>query len=317
MRLNLPIVDQLQGCENVLIAGMGGGYDVFAGLPLYFELQAQGYEVHLANLSFSDIAGYTDGEQLSETLVGVDVDVDYSFDYFPEYGLAQWFLDELNQFVPVWCFHKTGARPLVQNYRLLVDELGIDAIILVDGGVDSLMRGDEPDPGTLFEDTLSLIAVDALKQVRTRIVACIGMGAEFEVGYAHLFENIAALTKSGGFIGACALTKQMPVYQQYERALLFTFDQQPKYPSRINSAIVSAVRGEYGDYHLLKRTAGNELRISALMPLYWFFDLEAVARRNLLVDALRNTHEEPDAYRAMQDARTKLDQRDVAQYPLW
>ncbi len=38
MRLNLPILEQLAPCKNVLIAGMGGGFDVFCGLPLYFEL---------------------------------------------------------------------------------------------------------------------------------------------------------------------------------------------------------------------------------------------------------------------------------------
>ncbi|MEO0562821.1 MAG: DUF1152 domain-containing protein, partial [Chloroflexota bacterium] len=289
MQLNLPILDHLDGHQNVLIAGMGGGFDVFAGLPLYFTLRDHGLDAHLASLSFADIAGYFDGEQLTDTLVGVDVDVDRDFDYFPEYGLAQWFMDELNEFIPIWCFHKTGARPLIKNYRRLFEELEIDAIVLVDGGVDSLMRGDEQQPGTIFEDTLSLLAVNTLKQVKTRIVACIGLGAEFEVGYAHLFENIATLTKAGGFLGACALTTDMPVYQQYERALMFVFDQQPTYPSRINASIMSAVRGEYGDYHLLQRTERVEQRISALMSLYWFFDLETVARHNRLIDALATT----------------------------
>jgi hypothetical protein len=39
MQLNLPILDQLSPCRNLLIAGMGGGFDVFCGLPIYFELQ--------------------------------------------------------------------------------------------------------------------------------------------------------------------------------------------------------------------------------------------------------------------------------------
>jgi len=34
MDLNLPILDQLASCKNLLIAGMGGGYDVFCGLPI-------------------------------------------------------------------------------------------------------------------------------------------------------------------------------------------------------------------------------------------------------------------------------------------
>ena len=53
MQLNLPILDQLDRCQNILIAGMGGGFDVFCGLPIFFALQKRGQHVHLANLIFS------------------------------------------------------------------------------------------------------------------------------------------------------------------------------------------------------------------------------------------------------------------------
>ncbi|MCK6628246.1 MAG: hypothetical protein L6R45_24105 [Anaerolineae bacterium] len=33
MNLNLPIFDQVAHCQNLLIAGMGGGFDLFCGLP--------------------------------------------------------------------------------------------------------------------------------------------------------------------------------------------------------------------------------------------------------------------------------------------
>jgi hypothetical protein len=33
---NLPILDHLVGCRSILITGIGGGFDVFAGLPIYF-----------------------------------------------------------------------------------------------------------------------------------------------------------------------------------------------------------------------------------------------------------------------------------------
>ena len=55
MELNLPILDQLAKCQNLLIAGMGGGFDIFCGLPIYLELQRRGQKVHLANFSFSDV----------------------------------------------------------------------------------------------------------------------------------------------------------------------------------------------------------------------------------------------------------------------
>ena len=38
--LRLPFFDELELAENILIAGAGGGYDIFCGLPLYFGLRA-------------------------------------------------------------------------------------------------------------------------------------------------------------------------------------------------------------------------------------------------------------------------------------
>lgn len=45
-----PLFAALASARRVLIAGAGGGFDVYAGLPLALALRAQGAEVHLANL---------------------------------------------------------------------------------------------------------------------------------------------------------------------------------------------------------------------------------------------------------------------------
>ncbi|SRR5258708_4164025 len=316
MQLNLPILDAVKHAKNILIAGMGGGFDVLCGLPIFLELERLGHNVHLANFSFSDIAGLTEGEILTDTLVGVNTDIEEFADYFPEYYLAQWFFDERNEDVTIWCFEKTGARPLIKNYQLLVKHLEIDAIILVDGGIDSLMHGDEPQHGTLLEDSLSLLAVNELKTIPIRLMACLGLGIEGEISYAHLFENMAQLIKAGAFKGSCSLLKEMPSYQRFEEAALYIFDQQPTYPSVICSSIISAARGEYGNYHLTKRTQGNDLHISPLMPIYWFYDVPLVSRSNLLLSALRLTYSIDEAWAAMQAARHTFAPRKSAEYPL-
>jgi hypothetical protein len=38
----LPFFSILEPSERILIAGAGGGFDLFCGLPLYFALQASG-----------------------------------------------------------------------------------------------------------------------------------------------------------------------------------------------------------------------------------------------------------------------------------
>lgn len=165
---------------------MGGGFDLFCGLPIYFELQKRGQTVHLANFSFSDIAGFTDGTRLSPTLVGVDANYDRLVVYFPELYLARWFAEERDEQVKIWSFHKTGTGPLLENYRILVDHLQIDGILLIDGGVDSLVRGNEQETASLIEDAISLYVINELSDIPVRLMACIALGAEQDLTYPHL-----------------------------------------------------------------------------------------------------------------------------------
>jgi hypothetical protein len=46
----------------------------------------------------------------------------------------------------VYAFDETGVVPVREGYRHLVRTLDLDAIVLVDGGTDVLMRGDEQAP---------------------------------------------------------------------------------------------------------------------------------------------------------------------------
>jgi len=46
----------------------------------------------------------------------------------------------------VFAFEKVGVAQLRVCYTCLVRQRGIDAIVLVDGGTDMLMRGDEVGP---------------------------------------------------------------------------------------------------------------------------------------------------------------------------
>src|SRR5262245_25120073 len=123
MDLNIPILDKLTKCKSLLIAGMGGGFDIFCGLPIYFELKKRGVNVHLANFSFSDIENLNHGIRLSSTLIGVTFDAQYMYPYFPEFYLAEWLKNNKNEDVPIWCFQKTGALPLTQNYKRLAEHL--------------------------------------------------------------------------------------------------------------------------------------------------------------------------------------------------
>lgn len=294
MQLNLPILHLLQDKQNILIAGGGGGFDIYTGLPLYFTLREMGKTVHLANYTFMDfrLAKLLSKpiEEIPDLLFGARGKVRIPTQYFPEGHLAQWFT-ERGEDVTVWMFDRVGSAPLARAYQHLIDKFNIEAIILVDGGVDSLMRGDEQAPGTLLEDSISLAAVERLN-VPVKLQVCLGFGTEIEEGvcHHHALENMAALIKAGAFYGACALTPQMQVFQLYESACRHAWEQTPDaHKSHISTRIIPAVQGEFGNHHMYPRDAHMSVFISPLMGLYWFFDATQVAATSLLVPALRET----------------------------
>lgn len=301
MQLNLPILDALKDSHNILIAGAGGGFDVFIGLPLYFTLRDLGKTVHLANYSFFDLrlANLTSTAEvlLADHLISVRGALKMPVTSFAEGYLAQWFEQVRGETIPIWLFANTGAAPLAKSYARLAEHLGIDAIILVDGGVDSLMRGDETAPGTLIEDSLSLAAVKSLP-IPVKLLACLGFGTEVEEGvnHHHALENIAALASLGGFLGSCALTAQMEAFQLFEAAARYVWEQPNHNKSHISTRIIPAVHGEFGDHHMYADDQSVALFISPLMSLYWFFDANAVMERNLIIDELATTQTTREAF---------------------
>ncbi|MCA9883472.1 MAG: hypothetical protein H6670_00015 [Anaerolineaceae bacterium] len=140
MQLNLPINHLLENSENILIAGAGGGFDVFCGLPIYFTLRDMGKNVHLANYSFSPleiVSYYSEVDVLRDgLLVGAKAGVPYKFNhgYFPEGYLSRWFKEVREEDVTIWMFAKVGPSLLNEFYQQLVEHLKIDTLILIDGG---------------------------------------------------------------------------------------------------------------------------------------------------------------------------------------
>ncbi len=287
--MRIAFFNELDKAQNILIAGVGGGFDVFAGLPLYFWLRNAGKSVHLANLSFTDLA-YCDGDRPVPSVVRVLANTHGPQNYFPEVHLARWLADRVAE-TPIYAIARSGARPVVAAYEWLVHELRPDTLILVDGGTDSLMRGDESGLGTPQEDMVSLLAAHTITGVERKQLVCIGFGIDAFHGvcHAHFLENVAALIETSGYLGAWSLTQEMDEFTLYRDACDYAFGRMPLQPSIVNSSIVSAVQGWFGDRHPTRRTRGSRLFINPLMAFYWAFRLEQVAQRNLYIERISNS----------------------------
>jgi hypothetical protein len=84
--LRLP--SAIENSHSLLVAGAGGGFDVYAGLPIFDRLRSLGKQVFLANLSFVSLPTTT-ARQLTTALYTVDPTTTGHDVYFPERTLAK------------------------------------------------------------------------------------------------------------------------------------------------------------------------------------------------------------------------------------
>ncbi|BCB92007.1 DUF1152 domain-containing protein [Phytohabitans suffuscus] len=285
-----PLFTALAPASSILIAGAGGGFDVYAGLPLALALWRNGVRVHLANLSFSQLELADLDVWEVENVAAVTPDSASPDWYFPERTLARWLAA---QQLPstVYAFPPLGVQPLRAAYQHLVQSLGVDAVVLVDGGTDILMRGDEAALGTPVEDITSVAAVAGL-DVPVKLVTCLGFGIDAYHGVNHVqvLENIAALDREGGYLGALSIPGHSREAALYRAAVADAQAATPERPSIVNGQIAAATSGAFGDVQFTRRTTGSALFVNPLMAIYFTVDLDKLAARCLYLDRIENTY---------------------------
>jgi hypothetical protein len=270
--LNLPV--NLTHYNSILFLGIGGGFDVYGSIPIFTHSSLKGKKVTFANLNST----IQPPNGLQTTVPGGDT---------PEGRLAEWLVNEGYSDCNVYTLPKCGVKKMKAYLELIKVENEIDFIMCVDGGVDSLMTGEEEGAGTIIEDTITMSAVTELEGVVTCLM-CVGFGAEMEEGVCHYsaLENISKITENGGFWGCCSLITGNPNYESYKKACEHGWDGVRK--SHIHTKVISSVEGKFGDENLYDgidaQVGGTKVInwINPLMSIMWFFDLDKVMMRNKL-----------------------------------
>ena len=289
--------------KRVLLGGAGGGYDVFCALPLYFALQQAGKEVVLANLSFSALSA-AQGERPHPACLRVTAETSHALDYFPEFHLSRWFKTAIGTGVAIYAFEQTGVAPLAEAYAAIIETESIDTVVLVDGGVDAVLRGDESGLGTPSEDLASLAAVASLPLER-KVVVCTAFGIDAYHGVAHadFLTAVSALTKRRAFFGTLSLLASMKEADLFRSAVDFAHAASPAHTSIVCLSLLKALQGSSGHEDVRE---GTSVWLNPLMPVHWFFDLRSVFERHLFAPTLGQTKSFPDLVEAIQEARQKM-----------
>ena len=316
--------------KTVMLCGCGGGFDFVHSLTFYPELKRLGKTVVIGSYSFGDPNKITDATDvfneagvLARRVTAASIPDGY---YGPEVHVCS-FLDlcyppSAPHFVYAYYARDFTVPLLTRLYRQLVETHSVDAIVLVDGGSDSIMAGDEEGLGDPIEDAVSVTTVASLKGLKVKVLITIGLGTDRfnHVSDAASLRAIAELTRMGGFLGSLSLEPQAPGSCFYRDCLEHIYHRQG-FRSVVAGTIASAVDGWFGRDEvppvLQQRVRPGQLFLWPLMAMLWGFDVEAVARRSLIATWIRECQSVSDCYTALYRGRSQLGAqlRDVENFP--
>jgi hypothetical protein len=280
-------------------------------VPLFVELSERGIHADFANVSFTalDVLPGAAAHPSHACLYRLTPYHAIPSAYCPEAWLARWLSDRGAAVPQVWTFAKVGVRPLRAALQHLCLELGTDLVVLVDGGIDLVLRGDETSIGTPSEDLATLAAVNALSL--PSIATCIGFGTELREGIAHaqVLERFAELQRTGGFLGAVSLEAESPAGAAYLSAIeLIAAGQRGQRGTHIHRTIAAALRGEFG--------GEGDVWVSPLAAVRWFFETKVLASTHLFLRHLVDTESMFEVTNVIRACRKALETRPATRIPL-
>ena len=266
--MNIP-PSKLDNAQTIMAVGIGGGFDVFTTLPFVH---------HWPDKKF--------------VLVNSSAEDDYLFQESTEHNYPQGMISDKPNVLNNYTVGRHGTKALKSAYQAIADMNGVDCILAVDGGVDSLARGDEESNGTVLEDFIGIAALDEIRL--PKVLCCAGFGCETEENMNHyrILENMASLAEQDAFLGSFSLTKHMPEFSLYREECDRVWDEGRR-KSHIQTKIISAAIGKFGDRNFYNNVdprvamSTGRVFISLLSSVYWMFEFDVVAANNHIVEIMK------------------------------
>jgi hypothetical protein len=159
-----------------------------------------------------------------------------------------------------------GPQALATGLAEAADELGCDAVVLLDVGGDVLAHGHEPGLASPLCDAIVLSAGLFLARSTEVIAAVYGPGCDGELTPDEVLERITGLQSAGALLGAWGLTP---------RACELVESAAKVVPTEASLMAVRCARGERGQVPI--RGGRRTVDLTPLGALTFFFDPVAAA----------------------------------------
>ena len=151
-----------------------------------------------------------------------------------------------------------GVGGTVRALDRAMEKLGIDLVVGIDVGGDSLARGDEPGIQSPLADGIMVATLAKLKV--PSVLGVIGYGSDGELTLEELNRNIAELAARGALLGARGATpRDLELMERIASASA----------TEASRLVVEAGRGKYGAYSIRAGKRSVYLTPCALVTFYF------------------------------------------------
>lgn len=278
---------------SILLCGCGGGYDIFCGLPLYFNLNERFKNIYLTNFSFTEKEYLEKYEKIGNSCYIVDGTVTFDIDnmFFPEHHLAK----ELN--IIVYAFVDNGMNAYHESIQSLTKTLNTQLIILCDGGCDSIMTGLEPNLATPVEDLMTMMVVNKLGIQSYLLLLGASVDTYVEIHRSDFIWHLQQLWCKD-------LLKQYQLtLNNHVQRYINTFEKCfPRY-SIVNSSIIAHLQNQqnqtiprllYDDEGIPRCDNNEDFILDHHVTTYYLFDLKPILNRISYIDLIKDLDDSDD-----------------------
>lgn len=260
----------------IIIAGCGGGYDIFGGLITYYRLKNIAKKIIMINYSFTSIDLLkSTAECINSHLYKVSPKTNISDDklYYPEARLSS----QLD--IPIYTLsNDPTVYDITECYNTLINKEGkIDIIYLVDGGCDVLLTGDEVGLATPVEDMMHLKAILSIN-ISYKYIITLGVNIDTAHGViqSDLDNRLDYLEKSSSMISSEYLNLLDPSVTFYYQIV----KKCNPISSIVHSLVISTLEGNRGFYtpdYLKERIKESIVSLTDQTCTLYQFDLIKIA----------------------------------------
>ncbi len=268
-----------------LLIGIGGGGDIYGCLPLKWNLEQLGFEVHLGSLTWErDVVDPKSVPRRVKDLQNIELLTDYGaigdettcLEKFCFQGalLSARINGEKIFFVDI----NGGPVGVAEAITAYCERFGITGVVGVDVGGDSIATGKEPGLESPLADATMLAGISQIDPNYRAILGVFGINADGELTQPELLQRLSILAPVG-YLGAIG-------HGPAAFALLKEILSDDKHVTEASRQPLRALAGEIGQTRI--RNGHRKLELNLLLTMTFLFDARKILPACPIANGIRN-----------------------------